>query len=92
MILADRPETSSAGTRGQKHAGFPAYGPTDPAQRERRHNVEQSCRVGVGRVSELALFSGSSVVGANEEGVELGPLRCYTKAPDSHKFLDSSKK
>ena len=32
------------------------------------------------------------IVGVNEEGVELGSLHCYTKAPDSHTILAASKK
>lgn len=61
--------------------------PTRPNANDDTTWNKLGCHVGVGRlpqsVSELALFSGSSVVGAmaNEEGVELGPLRCYKKAP-----------
>ena len=32
------------------------------------------------------------IVGANEEGVEIAPLRCYTKAADSNTILAASKK
>ena len=67
--------------------GLGSLGRAHQGKRRQRGNMGDGRRMGLG----CPIFR-VDILGANEEGVELGPLRCYTKDADAGTILAASKR
>ena len=99
LVLADRPRGSIFDNR----PGLGSLGPANQGTRRQRGNMGECHRTDLHNCIQTAQTAADfgfgacpifrvNILGANEEGVELGLLRCYSKEADAGTILAASKR